>query len=256
MPFPKMFVVRLHTVCFLVNLQAALPADAQLVQVPDLTGFGNSANAYPFSSAYGPMRYQQIYASSEFPHGGTIDKIMFRDDEFPGTQYRVDIDLQIAFAYAATTVDRASTVFARNIGDDFTIVLDGTITESFDDASLPPTTFDFILDVANTFIYDPSRGDLLMQVLVRGTYAFTFFDASLSPQQDVTTRIWSLRTDATVGTIGLPSSPNGPYGLVTQFQFIPEPSTIAQFGAMLVLITAHRRRHAKPFFSFTRHGYA
>ena len=52
----------------------------QLIQVP-FSGFGDVANAYPLS--LGPARYQQIYSASAFPYGGTIDKIMFRNEEDP-----------------------------------------------------------------------------------------------------------------------------------------------------------------------------
>ncbi|HEX2476430.1 MAG TPA: PEP-CTERM sorting domain-containing protein [Lacipirellulaceae bacterium] len=251
MPLIRTRVVILHTISFLANLlaacsanHAALPADAQLVQVPVLSGFGNSDNAFPFSQTSGPMRYQQIYASSAFPHGGTIDKIMVRNDEgSSGKMYQVDINLQIAFAYAATTVDTASPIFDNNIGDDFTIVFDGTTFQSRQ-AGPATTDFNFIVDVANTFTYDPSRGDLLMQVLARDTYhAFTQFDSSQSPQQNVTTRIWGYSLENPIGRIGLDLSHPEPYGLITQFQFVPEPSAIVQFGAMLLLMIARRRRH-------------
>ncbi len=224
MRYSPMQILRLQMVCLLAHVLTA-QSGAQLVQVPNLSTFGNQANAFPFSSAYGPMRYQQIYASSAFPHGGIIDKIMFRNDEGVGKSFEVDIDLQIAFAYATTTVGTASTIFDRNIGDDFTIVLDDIIHQS-NDSSLPRTAFGFILDVANTFTYDPSRGDLLVQILVRDTYDFTWFDASWSPQQDVTTRIRTVGINESTGLAGLQEHfATYPYGLVTQFQFVPEPSS-------------------------------
>jgi hypothetical protein len=231
-------VVILHAICFLAGLLAALPAGAQLVQVPNLSGFGNSNNLAPFLA---PMTYQQIYVSSAFPHGGIIDKIMFRYDEVFGKKNGIDADLQIAFAYAATTVATASPTFADNIGDDVTIVLDGRVTES-NVSSLPPTGFGLIFDVADTFHYDPSRGDLLVQFLVRQSRLLVL-DASDVPQQNVTTRIFADGFDTTTGRVGLGDFGPGPYGLVTQFQFVPESSAIAQFGAMLLLLIAYRRRH-------------
>lgn len=225
---------------FPIFLFVALPASAQLVQVPDLSGFGNSNNFLPFSSIFGPLRYQQIYASSAFPHGGTIDKIMFRNDEDFFRTYATDIDIQVAFAYAATTVDTASPTFANNIGDDFTIVLDEVITES-NVGSLPAATFDFVLDVANIFTYDTTQGDLLVQILVRDQYAITVFDGSDHIQQQVTTRIWSYGVNAATGQVGPGAGNSRPFGLVTQFQFVPEPSSFALFGTMLLVVAAHRR---------------
>jgi hypothetical protein len=229
---------KFHFAAFLFGiLHLANSADAQVIQVPNLSGFGNDANLFPFGSIYGPMRYQQIYAASEFPQGGAIDKIMFRNDDVHGTTYGLtDIDVQVAFAYAATSVGTISTSFADNIGDDFTVVLDAVISES-NDGSAPPDSFDFALDVANTFIYDPSQGDLLVQFLVRDINSFTYFDASDNREQAVTTRLWALGVDTEMGEIDFPQS----YGLVTQFQFVPEPSTIAQFGVMLLLVSARRR---------------
>ncbi|HJQ78977.1 MAG TPA: PEP-CTERM sorting domain-containing protein, partial [Lacipirellulaceae bacterium] len=160
-----------------------------------------------------------------------------------GKKHGIDADLQVAFAYAATTVSTASPVFHNNIGDDFTIVLDGTVTESYV-SSLPPTGFHLILDVEDSFHYDPSRGDLLVQFLVRKSL-FTVLDASRSPQQSVTTRIWAEGINPGSGYIGPGFDDSNPYGLVTQFQFIqiPEPSAIVQFGAMLLLSIARRRRY-------------
>src|SRR4051812_13842304 len=107
-------------VSMLTTFLVVCSTGAQLVQVPDLSGFGNQSNAYPFSSLIGPMRYQQIYASSAFPHGGIIDNIMFRNDKDTGRLYApTDIDVQVAFAYAATIVRTASPTFANNIGDNF-----------------------------------------------------------------------------------------------------------------------------------------
>ncbi len=240
----RTLVIILHAICFHANLLAALPADAQLVQVPNLSEFGNGNNTFPFF-AIPPMRYQQIYASSAFPLGGTIDKIMFRDDEVFAEingPYFQTMDLQISFAYAANSPANASRTFASNIGDDFTIVLDGVATESHDGS--PPTTFGFVIDVADTFMYDPSRGDLLMQVLVRDNLTNTVsLDGSSGPQQNVTTRIWASGINTTTGLVG--SDKAYFFGLVTQFEFIPipEPSAIVQFGAMLLLLIAHRRRH-------------
>src|SRR5215213_9705860 len=109
-----------------VDISWANPPTGQLVQIP--TGFGDSANAYPFS--VGPKRYQQIYSTSAFPTvfsgGNAIDKINFRNEEDPTWDLPygpTPIDLQIAFAYAKTTVATASSVFADNIGSNFTVVM-------------------------------------------------------------------------------------------------------------------------------------
>ena len=232
--------------------QSFASASGPLVQVPNLSGFGNSNNVAPFFTGFAPMRYQQIYAASAFPQGGTIDKFMFRSDEQFGSKYGpTSIDLQVAFAYAATTVNNPSTVFANNIGTDFTVVLDGVITRS-NNGPLPTSSFDFVFDVANTFNYDPTKGDLLVQILARNRgLQFTSFDASLSPQQNVTARIVSDgTTSGLTATTGMLNNidPLQPYGLVTQFEFVsvPEPSCLALaiFGAMIFGVSRSRSRYS------------
>jgi hypothetical protein len=213
--------------------------------VPNIPGPA-IANAFPFSTPFGSIRYQQIYAASEFPHGGIIDEVRFRDvNRSVHAPYGpVDIDLQVAFAYAATTVATASTTFASNIGDDFTIVLDGVITESLD-VSIPDSAFDFVLEVANTFEYNPSQGDLLMQVVVRNTSNFTSFDmiaSDVTPHQ-ATTRIIANTTNSEVGFIEGPIGNRMFNGLRTQFAFVPEPSSIFfLLTAFLVPLRCRRRR--------------
>jgi hypothetical protein len=225
---------------FLVAVFSATIAEADLVQVPDtpFTNAGESTSS-PFSAGH-PIFHQQIYSASAFPHGGTIDKIKFRNDNRWGRIYGpTDIELQVAIAYTATTVANPIGWFALNIGDDFTVVLDGTITESYDGTE-PEGSFDFVLDVANRFTYDPSKGNLLVQIIVLGPDdGFTRFDAAGPYEQDVTTTIqrhydWAYP----VGSIG---QRNRPFGLVTQFEFVPEPSAFALFGIALLSLCASRR---------------
>jgi hypothetical protein len=221
---------------FIAVMQVAGATSAQTVQVPSLSGFGDNNNAFPFSKFGDPSRYQQIYASSEFSHGGVIDQIVFpHDDQIQLANPPGNIDLQVAFAYAATTVATASPVFAENIGDEFTVVLDGVVMGSSDK---------LILDVANLFNYDPTRGDLLVQILRRNSDHDAVFDASTHRQQSVTTRIWAFGIESQSGDVGLGIEANAPYGLVTQFSFVPEPSLAMQLGAILLVIVPLRRgRH-------------
>jgi hypothetical protein len=210
-----------------------------LVEVPDLPGFGNRSDAVPFALST-PVRYQQIYAASEFPHGGVIDKIMFRHDELLGAIYSSStFDLQVAFAHAVTTVHTASATFSNNIGSDFTVVLDGVITNSFSGPVGQPS-FNFILDVANSFTYDPTGGDLLLQMIVRESDATAILDTSFNPEQFVTTRVYTTQLDQPRGMVGFAPSNQRTYGLVTQFAFVPEQSTVSQLGVMLLLVSVLR----------------
>jgi hypothetical protein len=219
--------LQIHTIVialFLFVISSSV--SAVTVQIPNV-GAGDSANALPLSTPSGPTRYQQIYAASAFSRGGVIDQIRFRNDELYGLPYGpTSVSLQVSLAYAATTVQTASPVFANNIGNNLTVVLDGFVTLSNSGAS--SQTFDAVLDVSNTFSYDPSRGDLLVQILAREFNAFTFFDASSAAQQHVTTRIWSQfrNIDALAGEVGPGFSDHSNYGAVTEFVFVPESPSI------------------------------
>jgi hypothetical protein len=226
------------------SLWLAQSASAHIIQVPSLAEFGNDNNQYPFSAS-SPIRYQQIYAASEFDQAGLIDKIRFRYDEHVSDNYGpTAIDLQIGIAYAATTVATASPSFTDNIGDDFTIVFDGVMSWS-NEPSSPTMNFDFLLDIENTFAYDPTRGDLLLQILKRDSNEFTGFDASTSVQQHVTQRIWNGGTNSATGYVGRgPGFDTAPFGLVTQFEFAqaPEPSTLALCLLALASLPTCRRK--------------
>lgn len=212
-----------------VTFLFVFPASAQLVEVPNLPGNGNYNIPIPFSLS--SFRYQQIYSASAFPQGGTIDKIRFQ----PVNSYNADeFDFQLALSYAATTVNTASTTFANNIGDDFTVVFDGLLIEPIG----PPFLFGFEIDVANTFTYDPSRGDLLMQIVNRRGVGPVVFDGSNAAQQNVTNMIWG-DLEYAMGAVG--RLQQGRTGIVTQFEFVPEPSAFAQFGSLLLLMGANRR---------------
>jgi hypothetical protein len=169
---------------------------------------------------------------------------MFRRDELVGaTNPNVTLDLQIAFSHAATTVHTASATFTNNIGSDFSVAFDDVVTTSLS-GPIGPSSFNFVLDVANNFIYDPTLGDLLVQMIVRDSDAEVILDSSFNPEQFVTTRIFSTDLSNPRGMVGFAPTNQRTYGLVTQFAFVPEPSAIAEFGILLLLASSRRHKRA------------
>jgi subtilisin family serine protease len=196
---------------------AVIPANLANVE-------GNAGNAWPFHiGAFGQpsMRYQQIYSAGEFETAGMIDTLRFRRN-VGSAPFSATMDVQINLAYASTTVATASPVFADNIGADFVTVFDGLLNLSSTGTG-SPNPFDIVIDVANLFHYDPAQGDLLVEILMRSSPVTAFFDASAAPEQTSTTRIFSFpgNVDATTGVVGLTATTSIPYGLVTQFDFLP-----------------------------------
>ncbi|WP_152052048.1 S8 family peptidase [Tautonia marina] len=196
--------------------QATVPAALEDVE-------GDTGNAWPFHiGQFGQpsMRYQQIYSASEFAEGGLIDEVRFRRNVGAGPFSNVVIDARIRLGYAATSVATASPVFAENIGDGFVTVFDGQMTLSSTGTG-SPNPFDIVLDVAALFDYDPSQGDLLLDIEMRNSPVSNFIDASGSFQQSSTTRIYSFpgNVNAELGIVGFTQAAPQPYGLVTQFGF-------------------------------------
>ena len=98
-----------------------IPASAANKEAPWPNG-----SPYPFNlpaNNVSNMRYQQIYARSEFQHAGNITAIRFRRDEGEPPFNSAGIDLTVRLAYAETTVATLSPTFAANVGPGVTTVL-------------------------------------------------------------------------------------------------------------------------------------
>src|SRR5262249_25452244 len=73
---------------------------------------------------------------------------------------------------------------------------------------------------ANLFNYNPTLGDLLLDITVTTVSSPQFFLAVAAPgQETTTTRISASSSTATTGTVGFTSSDSRPYGLITRFDF-------------------------------------
>ncbi|MBN9522630.1 VCBS repeat-containing protein, partial [bacterium] len=177
----------------------------------------NFNNSFPFNiGGFGipSMRYQQIYAASQFGGAaGVIDALRFRQDAGYSGTFTATLNVKITLGYAARTTTTASPVFADNIGAGTVTVLDGLVTISSTASGANPRPFDVVIDVANLFRYDPAQGDLLVDISLRNSPAFFIpFDAVIdAPAVGVTTRIYQTDVNAPVGQGAFAG------GLVTRF---------------------------------------
>jgi hypothetical protein len=144
---------------------------------------GNYASSYPFTEQ--EMRYQQIYDASQFGAGGYITALRFRRDASTAPFTTTDPNIRIDLAYAATTVAGLSSTFANNIGSGDQIVYNGSLTLSSTGTG-SPNPFDIVIPLSSPFAYDPTKGNLLMDVrmLSGGGYG-ALLDASQNQQQTV-----------------------------------------------------------------------
>src|SRR5262249_50232304 len=108
-----------------------------------------------------------------------------------------------------------SSTFAANRGNGMVTVFDGLLSLASSGTGTP-NPFDIVINVASLFNYDPTKGNLLLDVFMRNSPATTFFD-SVGSTQTVTAPVFSPTsvTDAT-GTTAVS-------GLVTRFDFAAPP---------------------------------
>ena len=182
-------------------------------------GGGPNSNLYPFSPSSIPnvrsMRYQQVYAASDFASVGgpiTIRQIAFRPSEFYGSAFTGNVpDVQINLSTTTKAVDSLSPAFGDNTGADDTIVYNrGALALSSVGNDLGGYyAFDIVITFSTPFTYDPSKGNLLLEVRNFAGSFTTPLDAQRDPADSVS-RVYA--TDVTAA-VGVADS----LGLATQF---------------------------------------
>ncbi len=212
-----LIIIVLLSTLFTVNISYA-----ELV-VPGGSQEGNSNTGIPFNVT-DSIRYQEIFAASEFSAAAgpiKITGISYRLDRTFGNNFTSTVaPFQIDLSTSPLTVLSISNNFALNVGTDNIIVrslapqtLSGIRTIG---GGATPNPFDIFINFDTPFIYDPSDGDLLIDIKKQaGGQVASWFDANtLFP---VSGTNWSTNLSDTTGSAG-------PFkGLVTQFHTLPVP---------------------------------
>jgi hypothetical protein len=178
--------------------------------------------AYPATNA----RYQQVYVASDFesmPSGfQTITQMAWRPDG--------DLDSPLITGWGSVTIHLSTTdvnppnlsrTFADNIGEDEAEVFRGPLVLSTANIGPPggPKEFDQIIPFNTPFEYDPSEGNLLLDV--------TWHDVSEPLSVDYVSSAGPYMQTRHTNDPALPTSAEQTSGgPVTQFTFVPEPSTL------------------------------
>jgi len=159
-----------------------------------------------------------VIASSEFGNGaGWITQIALRPDAPSGAAFSET--LPSVAIYLSTTnrpYNNLSKTFATNIGTDVTNVYTGALrlSSAFSGPDAGPKDFDIVITLQTPFWYDPSAGNLLLDVANYSGGRTTQLDAQDAP--DTTSRIWSLDVSSPKAT---GSDPFPSVGLVIRFIF-------------------------------------
>ena len=240
-----------------VLLSQAQFADAGYVIAPAdrVVTEGTIANFYPFGiditdpainqNPLTSQRYQQAYAASLFAgYDGplTITGISFRPDATFGGAFAATLaDIQINLSTTPRALSELTGVFADNLGGDDTVVVGRgplALSSSFTGPAGGPKDFDIQIDLTTPFTYDPSAGNLLLDVRNFGGVAGDapsqmVFDAEWLTSD--TWRTWTSNPDVDgVGSLETPFF--GEMGLVTRFTFteFDGPAVVPAPGAILL----------------------
>jgi hypothetical protein len=208
---------------------------------------GNVLSDYPFGVALRPatQRYQQVYDASEFEAWGvplSITEIAFRPDRTSGPFSFTITNIQINLSTTLSGPDALSVYFADNTGSDETTVFSGSLSLS-SLATGPadgPKDFDLRITLEHPFLYDPSRGNLLLDVLQLTPLGLTswYFDAHRDTNDSISQASSYFRPPSSIADRMLSD------GLVTLFTFspIPEPSNLVLLGLGSIALVTWRSR--------------
>lgn len=131
---------------------------------------GDTGNLFPILSSQ-PLRYQQVYDKSQFAGfaagGEYITQFAFRVHS-PGIPFTASIsDFQVNLSTTAKTPEGLSATFADNVGTDDTVVFPSASVQfatSVSGSADDPQAFDLVITFTTPFLYDPAKGNLLLDV--------------------------------------------------------------------------------------------
>jgi hypothetical protein len=222
-------------------LAAAASVVAQEIVVPppaSPTVEGNSSSSYPWARNASAIRLQEVYDSSCFASQGVNGPIYITTIKWR----RNGAATQAAASYANTTISMStavndhlslSTTFDANHGADRTFVVqNGTV--NLLPIATPTTPNDFYVIEAvpgQGFLYDPSAGDLVIDVQIPAA-SFTGTGSGTPDYQfgatTAATRMFSL-TDPNAAT-ATSTILNASTVMSFEYQTVPDAATAAPYG--------------------------
>jgi hypothetical protein len=172
----------------------------------------------------------------------TITSFAWRQDESTELTEPITAEGQ-RIIMSTTFADELVPTFADNLGDDETLVFEGGYVWQTDDTGPGPRAFDFVFSLDTPFNYDPSGGRNLILDFIP-TLAADHVDDWFVDRQTTDRTTWQAQRDPFA-----PVSIASPQTLmVTQFTFVPEPSTFASaaLGLLCLVGWVGWRRRRQP----------
>src|SRR5438874_808260 len=190
----RSFVWLLVIGCVLFAISAAY---ADIVVPGAYTGVNGGNQALPFDANANSVRYQQVYAASEFPTIPIlITGIAFRPNYLIAPTHDLGVpfstvlsNVQIDLSTTTKAPGGLSVTFANNVGSDVTTVRSGALPLSSSFTGPPcggqgycgPKNFDIVINFTTPFLYNPQQGNLLLDVRNFGGGASNVFDNASTP---------------------------------------------------------------------------
>ena len=197
-------------------------------------GPSDGLNTIPFGTTHSEIRYHQVYTSSLFTEEVSITSIAF------SPSFAVDYSaahIEFRFTTTSTAVGELSTNLDNNyITPLTTVFMEDSYTQSI--VTTGTESFSFVFDFsASPFLYDPTTGNLLMDILITGQSPSGYLAFSQSVGGS--------------GTYSRAYSRNGNTGsdlagLRTKFEYtvVPVPAAVWLFGSGLIGLIGVARRKA------------
>jgi len=179
----------LATACLMTGWASVAHGQTMTAVVPDPAAGGtNAANCLPLGakcfSGTTSARYQQVFLAGAFgDQPVVVDKIRFRracgQAAFESQIFDLEVRLSHSTAMpgSSTTLGTLSYTMDANVGGDETIVLSEIALSLSSQASGDcPYAPDIELDLDDSFVFDGSLGNLLLEIRVRDTPLNRYFD--------------------------------------------------------------------------------
>src|SRR5688572_12136899 len=150
-----------------------------------------------------PLRYQIVYDDALFPvEIMRITELRLRPSLAFGSAFTATIsNLQINLSTTSVEPDHLNGTFAQNVGTNDTVVFQGplTLSSQFVGPANGPKEFDIIIPLMTPFLYDPSRGNLLIDVRNASGSSAAYVDMG-QPPGDGASRAFATAVNATSAT--------------------------------------------------------